>query len=168
MGKVWPTMMAMLVTVGMLSHSTSEAHAQDGWGINGTFTATSNGDWAKVNDIFQNVPSVRATWTVRTTCQTPVDCVGTVTSDQGWTARITTTNGQWMVTHVVDNWQQCPDGTAASGRQLFKFYGADDQGLQSLSSTTYVGIDEIVNTSGDCGRSKWLSVRMPFKLVKLA
>lgn len=55
----------------------------DDWGLNGTYAAVSNGDWAKTNDIYHNEATVRSTWTVSTTCSTPLECTGRVTSDQG-------------------------------------------------------------------------------------
>src|SRR3954465_9236233 len=65
------------------------AHASDGdWGLNGTYTATSNGEWSKTNERFQDEASLRSTWTISTVCSYPSECTGTVTSDFGWTAPI--------------------------------------------------------------------------------
>ena len=38
------------------------AAASEDWALNGTFTATSNGEWARNNDVFHDERSVRATW----------------------------------------------------------------------------------------------------------
>src|SRR5262249_53529772 len=56
--------------------------------INGTYLATSNGDWARTNDSYHDEATVRSTWTITSTCPTPTSCYGTVVSDQGWTAKI--------------------------------------------------------------------------------
>lgn len=58
------------------------AHAAE-WALNGTFTATSNGEWARSNDIFHKQNSVRAIWTISSQCSYPTECTGSVTSDQG-------------------------------------------------------------------------------------
>ena len=47
------------------------------WGLNGTYVATSNGQWAQTNDIYRDEASVRSTWTISTTCSTPVECTRT-------------------------------------------------------------------------------------------
>ena len=44
----------------------------DQWGLNGTYVATSNGQWAQTNEIYRDEASVRSTWTISTTCSTPV------------------------------------------------------------------------------------------------
>ena len=62
------------------------AQASDKWALNGTFTATSNGEWARTNDYFHDERSVRALWTISSQCSYPTECTGTITSDQGWTA----------------------------------------------------------------------------------
>lgn len=143
------------------------AGATDSWGLNGTYTATSNGEWAKTNDVFHNEASVRSVWTVTTTCSYPTECTGTVISDWGWRAPIYQTGGVWFVKHVVDNWQPCPDGTAAPGLQVFRFAptNPDGDGIDTASAVL-TGADETTGISGSCGISKPLFITMPFKLVK--
>jgi len=59
------------------------AHASDAdWGLNGTYVATSNGEWAKTNERFQDEASLRSTWTISTVCSYPSECTGTVASDR--------------------------------------------------------------------------------------
>ena len=94
------------------------AMAAGKWALNGTFTATSNGEWARTNDVFHDERSVRAIWTISSQCSYPTECTGTVTSDQGWTAPIYQTGGEWYVKHVVPGWMPCPDGSAADGLQV--------------------------------------------------
>jgi hypothetical protein len=108
----------------------------------------------------------RSTWTISSTCANPTDCVGTLTSDRGWTADIYKKAGMWYVRHVVPDWQPCPDGTAVDGLQLFTFYAGDPMiGQQSPGSDTYLGDDTTTSPSGACSINKQLVVQMPFKMV---
>jgi len=151
----------------ILTTSAGQAHADDSWGLNGVYTATSNGEWARTNDVFHDEKSVRALWTISTTCSYPTECTGTVISDQGWTAPIYQTGGEWYVKHVVPNWMPCPDGTSPPGFQVFRFKGMNPDGsVQDPRSTTLVGEDSTTGESGACGRSLPLFIAMPFKLVK--
>ncbi|WP_419866332.1 hypothetical protein [Mycobacterium scrofulaceum] len=137
------------------------------WGLNGTYTATSNGEWAKTNEIFHNEASIRSIWTINTTCSYPTECTGTVVSDWGWRAPIYQTGGVWFVKHIVDNWQPCPDGTAAQGFQVFRFAPTNPDGdTVDPASPVLTGADETTGISGACGRSKTWFISMPFKLVK--
>ena len=49
------------------------AGADTDWGINGTFAVSSNGDFARVNERYQDQPGERATWTVSTQCISPME-----------------------------------------------------------------------------------------------
>jgi hypothetical protein len=137
------------------------------WGLNGTYTATSNGEWAKTNEVFRDEASLRSTWTITTQCSYPTECTGTVTSDFGWTAPIYKTGGVWYVKRTVENWEPCPDGTAAAGLQVFRFVPTTPDGGQTdPTSATLVGEDQTTGSAGGCGISKPLFINMPFKLVK--
>lgn len=157
---------AALVT--MMIHP-APARASDGdWGLNGAYTATSNGEWARTNERFKDEVSLRSTWTITTDCSYPTECSGTVTSDFGWTAPIYQTGGVWYVKQTVHNWQPCPDGTAASGLQVFRFWPAPPDGSSTdPASSTLVGEDQTTGPTGACGISKPLFINMPFKLVKI-
>lgn len=146
----------------------SEAEATDNeWGLNGRYTATSNGEYAKTNDRFRDEASLRSTWTITTTCSYPTECTGTVVSDFGWTAPIYKTGGVWYVKHTVEDWIPCPDGTAAPGLQVFRFVPVNEDGsLTDPASTTLAGEDQTTGPSGACGVSKPVFINMPFKLVK--
>jgi hypothetical protein len=155
---------AILAAVGM----PAAASASEGdWGINGTYIATSNGDWSRTNEIYQNEASVRQTWTISTTCNNPSDCVGTVHSDQGWTAPIYQRSGLWYVKRALPGWEPCPDGTTADGLQTFNFYAGDAETGQAApnSSSTFLGQDITKSASGSCGINKQLVINMPFKMV---
>jgi len=161
-----PTVAAAVIA---LVGTSPPAGAADGWGLNGTYTATSNGEWAKTNDVFHNEASIRSIWTVNTTCSYPTECTGTVVSDWGWRAPIHQTAGVWFVKHIVDNWQPCPDGTAAPGFQIFRFAPTNPDGdAVDPESPILTGADETTGISGSCGISKTLFITMPFKLIKTA
>jgi hypothetical protein len=157
------------VTVGAMVAipATPAAGSPLDWGLNGTYVATSNGEWAKTNDIFHDEASIRSTWTISSTCSYPGECTGTVTSDWGWSAPIYQKSAVWYVKRVVDNWQPCPDGTAAPGLQVFRFYpGTPDGSAADPTSSTQLGADQTTGVSGSCGSSKVLFIDLPFKLVK--
>ena len=113
--------------------------------LNGTYAALSNGQWATSNLVYHDEAVVRSTWTVHSTCVSPVDCAGQVTSDLGWTAPIYTRNGQWFVKNPIPGWVKCEDGTTAPGLQIFKFYSVDSEG--------YSG--RIVDDICGCGFDVW-------------
>ncbi|KGI69127.1 hypothetical protein EU78_18720 [Mycolicibacterium rufum] len=145
----------------------SPAGANDGWGINGTFATSSNGDFAKVNERFQDQPGERSTWTITTQCVSPTECTGTVTSDKGWSAPIYTTSGLYFVKRVVPNWRFCADGQPVEGLQVYKIYPVGFDGHVDASSDEYTGEDQTLGPSGSCGRNQWPTVRMPFYMKKI-
>ncbi len=159
-------LLAATTLVGVIT-AAPPAAAADSWALNGTFTATSNGEWARTNDVFHDERSVRALWTISSQCSYPTECTGTVTSDQGWTAPIYQTGGEWYVKHVVPNWMPCPDGTASDGLQVFRFKAMTPDGdYTDPTSDTLIGDDSTTGRGGACGRSLPLFINMPFKLVK--
>ncbi|QZT59602.1 hypothetical protein [Mycolicibacterium austroafricanum] len=138
------------------------------WGLNGTYIATSNGEWARKNEVFYDQASLRSTWTVSTRCSYPGECTGTVDSEWGWTAPIYQKSGVWYVKHTVENWVPCPDGTTAPGLQVFRFKAMNAEGaVADPTSDTLVGEDITTGVSGACGVNKPVYINMPFKLVKV-
>jgi hypothetical protein len=138
-----------------------ESHADPGDGIalNGTYTAFSDGVWAKTNLSYHDERSVTQTWTINSACTTYQDCTGRVTSDQGWSSDIVFVSGSWLVKHTVDNWEPCIDGTAHPGEQTFMFAkGYPD-------AFPLKGLDTTLGLSGACGYNKQLNVRLPFTLT---
>ena len=112
---------------------------------------------------------MRAIWTISSQCSYPTECTGTVSSDQGWTAPIYQTGGEWYVKHVVENWMPCQDGTFGPGLQVFRFKRMTADGAYiDPKSNTLIGEDITTGRSGNCGRSLPLYITMPFKLVKLS
>ena len=118
---------------------TAAASGDDEWGLNGTYIATSNGHWAQTNDIYRNEASVRSTWTISTTCSTPLECTGRVISDLGWSADVGIHGSEYVVKRDIPNWEPCPDGTARTGHQIYRFYPVDEKGWFSLGSTVFAG-----------------------------
>ena|ERR1700758_403099 len=162
------TLLAAIVFGGLGTASTAGATTKEEVAVNGTFRATSIGDWAQRNDQYFGEPTVISTWTISSSCVTFQECHGTVTSDQGWSAPLYLNDGQmWKVKHDVPNWERCPDGTAYTGQQTFYFYPVDANGEYKLGSPTMAGKDKTVGPSGACGQNQWLDIMMPFRLDKL-
>jgi len=158
------TMTAVLV--GLASPHPARASADD-LALNGTYIATSNGDWARTNDSYHDEQTVRSTWTITSTCTETYVCTGQVTSDHGWTAPLQWDSAQWVVQRDIPGWQPCPDGTAVTGHQTYRFSPLDASGNVQYGSPTLGGEDKTVGPSGACGINKWLAVRMPFRLNKV-
>jgi hypothetical protein len=127
--------------------------------INGTFTATSDGQWAKTREVYRDEVSVVTEWTVSSVCDDVMHCAGTVISQQGWTADLRCQSGHWYTTHRVENWQPCPDGTTTHGDQSFRFWRVADQ------PESFKGYDRTIGPSGGCGVNLWLTIEMPFTLT---
>jgi hypothetical protein len=140
------------------------------YALNGRFLVTSNGDWAKTNDVYHNQQTVRQVWTMTSSCVDTDTCSGKVVSSQGWSADLTYTSQWWTVRHVVDNWQPCRDGTAAAGTQTYRFWGEDPDGnglAVHTDATLLGGTDKTLGNSGDCGISRQLEIYLPLRLQKL-
>jgi hypothetical protein len=152
---------AVLVTAALLVVSAPvPARAGDcAVPLGGTYTAFSDGQWAQTGHSYHDEVSVTSTWTVTSTCSDYLDCTGQVSSDQGWRAPAVCKSGLWTVTHDVPNWEPCPDGTAATGKQKFAFQSQTD-------ATKFDGWDTTLGPSGACGVNQWLHVSMPFTLTK--
>ncbi len=137
--------------------------------INGTYTATAIGDWARTRQVYHDEAVVRSTWTISTSCTTAQDCTGQVTSDQGWSAPLTMHDGlNWYVKRDVPNWETCDDGTTFTGRDNYYFYPADpDTGVNVLGSPVLAGREMTTGPSGACGRNRPLYIEQPFRLDKI-
>jgi hypothetical protein len=163
------TLVAASVFGGLGTASTAWAKTKEDVAINGTYRATSIGDYAKTNDQFHGEATVISTWTISSSCVTFQECHGTVTSDQGWSAPIYMLDGiMWFVKRDVPNWERCADGTAFTGQQTLYFYPVNDNGEFTLGSPTLAGKDKTVGPSGACGQNQWLDLAMPLRLDKLA
>jgi hypothetical protein len=139
----------------------------DSWELNGVYSVQSNGDWARTNEVYHDEATVHSKWTIVTTCENPTTCTGTVHSDQGWNAVISSGSGEYVVKREVPNWEPCPDGTFGTGHQVFRFFPVDDRGLVRLGSTTYGGLDVTTGDSGSCALNKDLQISLPLRLQKI-
>lgn len=137
--------------------------AQDDVAINGTFTAFSDGGKARLNDSYHAEANVTQTWTITSTCRTYQDCIGRVTSDQGWSADLIYLSGRWKVSRVVENWEPCFDGTAYPGRQAWIFWLG-----YPPDKNRYIGWDKTEGPSGACGFNKVLDIEMPLTLTRIS
>lgn len=135
--------------------------------LNGTFRAQSNGEWATTNDVYHDEATTRSTWKIAMTCTNDVVCAGQVTSDAGWTAKITTTNGEYDVQRELPNWEQCVDGRTYTGHQRYRFFPVDTRGMVLPGSNFFAGFDHTKGDSGDCSRNERLEVELPFRLEKI-
>ncbi len=163
------TLLAATVFGGVVTASPAQGKTKEDVAVNGTFRATSIGDYAKTNDQYHGEATVIQTWTISSSCVTFQECHGTVTSDQGWSAPVYMSDGQlWYIKRDVPDWERCPDGTAFTGQQTFYFYPVNENGDYSLGSSTFAGKDKTIGPSGACGRNQWLDVTMPLRLDRVA
>jgi hypothetical protein len=153
-----------------LEPTTSAVASNFGVELNGIYRVISNGDWAKSNEVFLDEKTVVQTWTMTSSCTSPISCTGTVTSDQGWSAPMSTTGDYWIVDRVVENWVPCPDGTAARGAQNFKFWGWDvvNSYRDMKNVNLLAGRDRTLAASGACGVNRPLVIELPMRLEKLS
>lgn len=163
---------AMTVAAG-LATAAPAAHASDfGIELNGTYHYYANGEFAKVNEVFKNVPTVDETWTLSSSCVSPIECEGTAISSAGWTARLWYgyPNTYWVVDRDIPEWQFCPDGLVAPGEQRFQFWGFDPIATERHMKITnfLVGRQRTNSPSGSCGTNQPLVIETPMKLEQLS
>jgi hypothetical protein len=164
------TLLAATVFGGVGTAPEAHAKTKEDVAINGTFRATSIGDWATTNDTYSGEATVIRTWTISSSCVTFQECHGTVTSDDGWSAPLYMIDGlMWYIKREVPNWERCRDtDNAFTGQQTFYFYPVNENGEYSLGSPTFAGKDKTVGPSGACGRNQWLDITMPLRVDKIA
>jgi hypothetical protein len=159
---------ALTVVIAVGVFLAPRAHADD-MALNGSFLATSNGDWAATNDVYRDEPSVRSVWTITMTCTNVLTCSGTVASDSGWSAEISTANGEYIVKRELPNWERCADGSGrtVSGHQRYRFFPVGGSGAQRPGSRVFAGFDKTSGESGGCSLNDKLEIELPFRLEKL-
>jgi hypothetical protein len=164
------TVAVAMGVIGSVEPTTSAFASNFGVELNGTYRVISNGDWAKSNEVFLDEKTVLQTWTVTSSCTSPIMCTGTVTSDQGWSAPMRTTGDYWSVDRIVENWMPCPDGTAAPGAQNFKFWGWDPvNSYRNLKIVDLLaGKNRTIAASGACGVNRPLVIELPMRLEKVS
>lgn len=162
---------ALIASLG----TATPAQAQFGTDLNGSYQVMSDGEWATKaaapggGAVFYDQQTVTETWTVDTSCASPIECNGTVSSSLGWTgtARL---DDFWYVDHVIPNWLPCPDGSFAPGHQKFILWGFDPttNERQTKNMALLAGRNQTKSPSGACGRNQPLVIEMPVKMVKLS
>lgn len=141
---------------------------QGGSPLNGRYLVTSNGDWAKTNEVYHDEDTVRQVWTITSSCVDSARCTGQVSSNEGWSADLGYDGAWWILDRVVPNWQPCPDGTSSPGDQKYRFYGVDDAGQVDDTNTALLGgHDTTFGHSGACGVNKQLVIALPMRLQKI-
>lgn len=175
---------ATVAVLGSLGPATPAYASNYGVELNGTYRMISNGEWAKTNEVFMDEQTQIQTWTFSSSCESPIRCSGTVTSDQGWTAEMYTTGDYWVAERRIENWEPCPasysypgaeiytgaGGTAAPAIQRFWFWGWDPINSQrSLKIVDLLaGRTRTQAESGACGINKPLVIEVPVRLEKLS
>lgn len=161
------------VAVAATVSANPAAHASEfGVELNGTYHYHANGDIALVNDVKKQMPTIDETWTLSSSCVSPVECEGTATSSAGWTARLWYgyPNTYWVVDRNIPEWQFCPGGGVAPGEQRFQFSGVDVVAEEANKRITnfLVGRQRTISPSGSCGTNKPLAIETPMKLEQIA
>lgn len=154
--------------VAVMLHAAPTASAYNP-AVNGRFTATLIGDWARTRTVYHDEAVVQSTWTISSSCSTAQDCSGQVISDQGWTAPLTMHDGlTWYVKRDVPNWETCEDGRTFSGHEVFYFYPANPEtGENVLGSAVLAGREHIAGASGACNTNAPLYIEQPFRLDRI-
>jgi hypothetical protein len=169
--KIAAGVVAAITVVATLS--ATPAHASDfGVELNGVYHYHANGDFALVNDVRKDMPTIDETWTLSSSCVSPVECEGTATSSAGWSARLWYgyPNTYWVVDRNIPEWQFCPGGGVAPGEQRFQFRGVDPVAEEAKSKITnfLAGRQRTNSPSGSCGRNQPLVIETPMKLEQLS
>jgi hypothetical protein len=166
-GGVAATVMTVL---GSLT-SPPSAHAKTfGIELNGTWRVMQNGEWARTNQVLIDQKTIIENWTITSSCVSPLECTGQVTSDQGWTAAINMVKVYWIVNRDIPNWAPCPDGTFAPGHQKFTVWGINPTlNERDLRITDLLAGRVITETdSGACGINKPLDIEVPVRMERLS
>jgi hypothetical protein len=156
--------MSAALVVGSVSMS-PPAWAYDP-AVNGTYTFTVVGDWARTRTVYHNEPVTHSTWKISSSCSTAQDCSGQIVSDQGFSAPLVMHDGLvWFVKRDIPNWEVCPDGTSFPGHDVVFFYHTDpNTGENIFSSTLLAGRENTTGPSGACGTNLPLYIEQPIRL----
>ena len=160
----------VMTVLGSLAVAPS-AHASNyGIELNGTWRVMQNGDWARTNQVLIDEKVIIETWTITSSCVSPIECTGQVTSDQGWSAPINLVTVYWILNRDIPNWAPCPDGTFAPGHQKFTVWGINPAlNERDLRITDLLAGRVITETdSGACGRNQPLDIEVPVRMERLS
>ncbi len=168
-----------IALIGSQGTAPSAQAADYGIALNGTYRATSNGDWAQSSAgphgnggamVYLDEQTKIETWTVSSDCVSPVECSGEVSSDAGWTAPLKWNGNEWFVDRDIPNWEPCPDGTAAPAHQRFGLWPFDPSTThrEPTARDLVVGLEKTTAPSGACGKNKPLSIELPVRWEKMS
>ncbi len=166
-GGVAATAIAVLGSLGVAP----QAHASNyGIELNGTWRVMTNGEWARTNQVLIDEKVVIQNWTITSSCVSPLECTGTVVSDQGWTAPINLVKVYWILNRDIPNWAPCPDGTFATGHDKWTVWGINPTiNERDLKITDLLAGHQITETeSGACGINKPLDIEIPVRMERLS
>jgi hypothetical protein len=160
---------ATVAVVGSLGTATPAHATYDEVALNGTYRVSSNGEWARTNGVLIDEKTVVQTWTVTSSCASPIECAGEVKSDQGWTGTLRL-DDFWIVERDIPNWAPCPNGPFATGRQMFTLWGVDPNTAErQRTNLKYIAGRDVTKTaSGACGVNKPLVIELPVWIEKLS
>jgi hypothetical protein len=136
--------------------------------LNGTWRVMSNGEWARTNQVLIDEKTTIENWTISSSCVSPIECTGTMSSDAGWSAPINLVKVYWIVNRDIPNWAPCPDGTFAPGHQKFTVWGINPAlNERDLKITDLLAGRNITETeSGACGINKPLDIELPVRMER--
>ena len=169
-GVIGKIVVTALTVLGCLVVVPTAQASNFGVELNGTWKVMANGEWAKTNDVFMDEKVDIQTWKITSSCVSPIECYGTATSDQGWTAPINLVKVYWILNRDIPNWAPCPDGTFAVGHQKITVWGYDPVANERhLDITDLIIGRSITRTdSGSCGVNKELSIELPVRMERLS
>ncbi len=138
--------------------------------INGTYTATAVGSWARSRQVFHQEAVVRSTWKITTSCVHRLRLHRQVVSDQGWTAPLKMFDGlNWYLKREIPDWERCPDGSSHPGDGLHHFYPANPEtGEISFGSSVLAGRDNTIGTERRLRAKHPLDIEQPLRLDKIS
>ena len=167
-----------IAVIGSLVTAASAQATDYGVALNGPYRAFSNGEWAQTSAgpngaggamVYIDQPSKMETWTVTSDCISPIQCMGEVRSDAGWTGSLKFNGDSWRIDRDIPNWQPCPDGTAAPGHQNFALWGfSPTTSEKNKSRDLIVGWERTMGPSGACGYNKPVVTQLPVRLEKMS
>jgi hypothetical protein len=153
--------------LGLALASMPVADASPDFSVNGRYLVTSDGQFAKTNEVFMKEATKVETWTLSSTCTTAHECTGEVVSDKGWSSPMRYHINAWFIDRELPDWQVCPDGTRSKGTQRLTFQGIDRTGMNVRGTDLMAGYDRTQGEGGACGRNMPTVIIMPLTLVRL-
>ena len=154
----------------VLSVAPSAAADYGEYAMNGTYSVVSNGEWAQMNDRYQDEPSVRSTWTVVHHVHLPPSPVR-ARSPAVWVGPRTSTPaaGTWYVKHYVPDWIPCPDGGTGPGLQVYKLLPRQRRWpvAEDFRTCRWAMTRRRARVEPAAGTARWYS-SLPVKITKIA